>query len=246
MEERLKSELTKATMEAGLYAKAAAGRRNRLAVSEVERKIRQRISGRIKVADPQISVWGEQRAPEDNRVLHVSGIDSVINFTRNLGEYSIMSTIYEECLPVFGAIYFPQNENIMTAEAGKGVRINGRRVEVSQSVDLSKVVVCFNFSTSDQDMAPVGFDMLERMMRRFPAWRVLGSPGKEFRMVCEGRIDALVVGFAESDNGAGYLAMKEAGAVVTDRNGKPFSSSSREIVAANPILHEELIELINQ
>jgi fructose-1,6-bisphosphatase/inositol monophosphatase family enzyme len=57
-------------------------------------------------------------------------------------------------------------------------------------------------------------------------------------------IDGVVVPLIESGHAAGYLAMREAGARVTDGHGKPFSLRSENIIAANHGLHQDLLELV--
>ncbi|MBI5392861.1 hypothetical protein HZA96_03235 [Candidatus Woesearchaeota archaeon] len=40
-------------------------------------------------------------------------------------------------------------------------------------------------------------------------------------------------------------AVREAGAKVTDYQGRPHSLESKTIVSANPILHSQVLELVN-
>jgi myo-inositol-1(or 4)-monophosphatase len=46
------------------------------------------------------------------------------------------------------------------------------------------------------------------------------------------------------DMAAGALICREAGAVVTDVSGRPWSAASENILAANPSLHAEMLALI--
>jgi len=44
---------------------------------------------------------------------------------------------------------------------------------------------------------------------------------------------------------AGVLICREAGALVTDITGAPWTVTSGDVLAANPVLHSQMLEIIN-
>ena len=72
--------------------------------------------------------------------------------------------------------------------------------------------------------------------------RRAGSAALDLCSVASGRVD----GFWEFtlnpwDTAAGVLLVEEAGGIVTDMRGGPFQLASREVLASNKLIHEELL-----
>jgi len=77
------------------------------------------------------------------------------------------------------------------------------------------------------------------------AVRRLGSAAIDLCYVAAGRMD----GFWESDLkpwdiAGGALIVTEAGGCVTHMDGSPFSSRCGDLIAANPLLHAPMLEVI--
>jgi myo-inositol-1(or 4)-monophosphatase len=77
--------------------------------------------------------------------------------------------------------------------------------------------------------------------------RRLGSAALDLAYVACGRFD----GFWEADLhpwdvAAGVLIVKEAGGKVTKYNGKEFSIFDNTVLATNAIVHQQIMEVINQ
>jgi myo-inositol-1(or 4)-monophosphatase len=64
--------------------------------------------------------------------------------------------------------------------------------------------------------------------------------------VAAGRLD----GFWEQDlkpwdTAAGTIIVTEAGGIITTMDGKPYSPYLKSIVAANPLIHPEMVKLLS-
>jgi fructose-1,6-bisphosphatase/inositol monophosphatase family enzyme len=243
MNEMLKKKLTAAVIETGNFANS---HRQKSQIADIERKMKDSLSRRMKDVDPAISLWGEGSPAEAERMLVFSGIDSYVNFSRGFGDFGLIATIYEQGRAELGVIYCPKREGVLVAEAGKGTRIDGSKARVSGISDPRKAIICCDFSSLTHDESVFGYEMLERMVKEIPGWRNLGSPARGFMLMSQGLIDGMVIGISETEQGAGYLAMKEAGALVTDRRGRPVSLESDSVIAANPELHEALLEMLGK
>jgi myo-inositol-1(or 4)-monophosphatase len=72
-----------------------------------------------------------------------------------------------------------------------------------------------------------------------------GSAAIDCCHVAGGRADGFwEYGLKPWDMAAGALICREAGALVTDVAGRPWSAASESIIAANPALHAEMLALI--
>jgi myo-inositol-1(or 4)-monophosphatase len=196
----------------------------------------------LRSAGPKTSMWGEDG--REGGSFAICPLDAQTNFERGIGPYGAMAAYLEGGAVLFGAICLPETEEMLTAEMGKGARLDGRKAGAAGKSALARALVCCGCNIYNEKMMPLSLGAIESLAKGAVLWRNLGSPAAEFLWLATGRIDGVVVPMLESAHAAGYLAMQEAGAKVTDKEGKPFSLRSGSIIAANPALHEDLLELV--
>lgn len=244
MEERLKGGIISATQQAGMYLRNPNG--SKKSPAEVERKCRGIILRELKSIDPRLSVWGQDRETPE-RALAICPLDSTINFARGFGGYGIMAAYIEDSRPVMGAIFLPEDGLMVTAERGKGARIEGRKTSVSQRSGLQSVLVCCSCNSylyESGGIFPVSLDLIKTLAENGIQWRNSGAPAWDYVALSSGKADAVVAPMQDSSHAAAYLMMEEAGATVTDGKGNRFTLHSQSMVAANPELHGPLMEII--
>ena len=252
MEGGLRHAIIQATLDAAHNAKtardrAAAKKGARDLVTETDKRNEQLIVRAVRNVDPLISVWGEEYGKDSrgpSRLLVIDPLDATTNFARKIELYSIMVALFEEGVPKLGIVHLPETGEMFLAEAGKGTRIDGRRIQVTQRRELSDAVISVNRSNYPEDLIPAGLSVIELLMRNALSWRNFGTAGVEYAYVASGKLDGVVTPLAEAVHAAGYLIMQEAGAKVTDHRGRPISLESETVVAANPELHEQLVDLV--
>ncbi len=225
--------------EAGTYVRCASSRKS---ADKILRKSRDIIVNALKQVDPTISIWGEGR-PSNGHVAVVCPLDTVVNYSRGFGMYGNMIAYLEGGVPKVGIVYLPLSDQVFVTESGSPTRMNGVKAVISAKTNLVAALVACNLNNYVPEDYPLGMDMMQLMMENAFAWRNFGSPALEYAMLALGQIDAVVVPFADATHASGYLVMAQAGAKVTDLRGEPYSFESSSIVAANPALHAELIEL---
>lgn len=240
MDEKVKTAIVKAAQASGIFLRDSSG--SKKTPYELEKRAREMMLRELRVALPQLSVWNEGR--ENGGSVAICPLDAHMNYVRGMGPYGAMAAYIEKGEPVFGAVYLPETDELLTAEKDKGARRNGRKTESAGKAGLSRAVVCCECNVYDEQMAPLSMGAIEALARNAVIWRNLGSPAAEFLWLATGRIDGLVAPMLESAHAAGYLAMREAGAMVTDKDGKPFTLRSASVIAANPRLHQDLFDLV--
>jgi myo-inositol-1(or 4)-monophosphatase len=88
--------------------------------------------------------------------------------------------------------------------------------------------------------------IFERLMTR-PAHDIRrdGSAAVDLCHVAIGRTDGFwEVGLRPWDTAAGALIVTESGGMVTGFHGEPWTTATTDVVAANPTLHAEILEVI--
>jgi myo-inositol-1(or 4)-monophosphatase len=240
MDERQRGAIVNAVQAAGKYLRDSGG--SKKTIYELEKRSRDILLRELRSTMPQISVYGGDE--RSGRAIAICPLDAQVNFERRIGPYGTMAALIEEGAAIFGALYLPESDDMLVAEKGKGARLNGKKTELTGRSGLSKAVICCGCNVYNEDMVPLSMGTIEALARNAMVWRNLGSPIAEFLYLATGKIDGLVVPMLETANAAGYLAMQEAGAVVTGSDGKPYTLRSAGVIAAGASLHQDLLELV--
>ena len=146
-----------------------------------------------------------------------------------------------------GVVYNPVLDELFHAERGEGAFLNGNPISVSREDDLDRSFLCTGFPYDVREYADFYLRYFRQFIIRSFAIRRPGSAAIDLSYLAAGRFD----GFWELklhpwDVAAGSLIVTEAGGKVTDFKGKPFDIYSEEILASNGLIHEEMLEVIQE
>ena len=180
----------------------------------------------------------------------VDPLDGTVNFASNIPYFAVAIALVDKAMtPLLGVIYEPNRDEMFTAIQCNGSFLNGQRLQVSDTHELSQAVLTSGFAydrrtNPDNNLAQWNaFTLIARDMRRF------GSAALDLCAVAAGRGD----GYWERhlnpwDAVAGMLIAREAGAIVTDYEGgdMPHTGADGRYVAANPTLHPKMLEVIQK
>ncbi|MBI2079199.1 inositol monophosphatase [Candidatus Micrarchaeota archaeon] len=218
-------------------------------VTDVDRSGEERFRYVVRRVDPKISFWGEEGGKDlkdSGRIVIVDPLDATTNFLLGFPLWSIIAAYQEEGRLKFGLIYIPELGQLFTAEAGEGAFLNRERLSVRTTNSLASAVVSCNRSNYPDGLIQTGTRLIELLIRKAFSWRNMGTAGVEYAWTASGKFDGVITPLAEAVHAAGYLIMQEAGAKVTDHLGNPISLDSPSVVAANSILHEQLLDLARE
>ena len=176
----------------------------------------------------------------------IDPIDGTINFASGIPICAISIGLEKNGEMIMGAVYNPFINEFFFAEKGMGATLNNNKISVTQKKEVlhSCLVTGFPYSYLDEPNGPL--QVFERFIRKGVPVRRLGSAAIDLCWVAAGRFE----GFYEHklsawDVAAGFLIVQEAGGKVTDMTGNPYSPYHHQIVATNGLIHEELLEVIN-
>lgn len=140
-------------------------------------------------------------------------------------------------------IYDPTRDELFTAERGKGAYLNGKPIHVSQTPVLAESLVATGFPSRKRHANPNVFFYQEFTLRSHGVRRA-GSAAIDLAYVACGRFDAYwEFNLNPWDTTAGMLLVIEAGGTVTCFDGSPFRIDSREVLATNTIIRDEMIRI---
>jgi myo-inositol-1(or 4)-monophosphatase len=130
---------------------------------------------------------------------------------------------------------------LFSADKGGGAYLNESRIKVSIIDSLSESLIATGFPSHKRHKNP-NIYFYHQITLRSHGVRRAGSAALDLCSVAAGRFD----GFWEFnlnpwDTAAGVLILEEAGGRVTDFSGGPFQIDSRQTLASNGRIHEELL-----
>ena len=142
-------------------------------------------------------------------------------------------------------VYAPERNDVYMASRGKGALLNDRRIRVSNRIELNRCLIGTGFPVVDQSMMDKYLAILKDFLAKTAGGRREGAASLDLCAVATGRLD----GFFEFnlkpwDIAAGALIVQEAGGIVTDMSGDEGWLESGDIVAANPKVLAQMLQII--
>lgn len=206
------------------------------------------ITQALRESFPEDGIVGEEGASHvgssDRRWL-IDPVDGTLNYSRQLPIWCVSVSLFRGEFPEVGVIYDPLREETFEASLGGGARLNGAILGGSGCREAGQALVHVTVDFR-QDSVVEGLDDLKVLAPVVLRTRNIGSAALALAYVAAGRFDAMLHRFASPwDYGAGVALVQEAGGVVTDFEGKPYSFDTSGLLAsASPELHAAILELL--
>jgi myo-inositol-1(or 4)-monophosphatase len=205
------------------------------------------IIDRLKEAFPDHSIFAEESGEETRGSEYlwvVDPLDGTINYARGVEEYCVSIALVHKGRAILGVIYRPVGKSLFVAEAGKGAYLNGKRIEVSQETELVSCLAATD-NTSNPEARRKNFAVLLKVADEVRHVRIFGSAALHLIRIATGQLDLYFkTRLNYWDFAACTLILEEAGGVVTDMEGNPFTRDSKSIVAASKAVHSKALALI--
>jgi myo-inositol-1(or 4)-monophosphatase len=214
-------------------------------VTAADRASEKLIVERLRSRWPEHDLVGEEGARSDTGAdyrWYVDPLDGTTNFAHGYPVFCVSIALVrkDEQLEV-GVLYDPTRDEMFASERGQGARLNGKPIHVSQTATLSESILGTGFPSHKRHKNP-NIHCYHQITLRSHGVRRAGSAALDLANVACGRYD----GFWEFnlnpwDTAAGALLAQEAGGTVTRFDGSPFRLDSREVLASNGLIHQELL-----
>lgn len=219
-------------------------------VTDLDVSIERYLSLQIHEHYPQDGILGEELCHNSaikGRTWTVDPIDGTVNLANRIPIYGIQSSLLEDGIPMLGAIYFPETDIMCYAEKGKGAYVHGRKINCSINESLHHSVITMgDFSHSSSDRFIHQIQILQKIAPEVAKIRMFGAASYDYYLLATGSTCAHIM-FSRNlwDIIPGLLISQEAGAVVTNLDGGPYSFKDESLlIAANQSLSEKILSLI--
>lgn len=218
-------------------------------VTVADRASEKLIVERLRALWPAFNIMGEEGTRQESGSeyrWYVDPLDGTTNFAHGYPVFCISIGLERQGEIIAGVLYDPTRDELFAAEKGRGAYLNGERIHVSQTARMAESLLATGFPSHKRHKNP-NIHFYHEITLRSHGVRRAGSAALDLANVACGRYD----GFWEFnlnpwDTCAGVLLVLEAGGRVTRYDGSPFRLESRETLASNGLLHDELMRTFEQ
>ncbi len=188
---------------------------------------------------------GRREGTDRTHTWIVDPLDGTSNFLHGIPHFAIAIALEREGTIVAGLVYNPINDELFTAERGKGAFLNHQRLRVAARTRLADAVIACGLPHLGRGDLALSNRELAVMQPQVAGLRRFGAAALDLAWVAAGRFD----GFWERalspwDVAAGLILVREAGGFVSDLDGGDTPWINGDVVAGNEAMHRELIRLL--
>lgn len=204
------------------------------------------IVGKIKRAYPSHGIIAEEGSSTNMNAEYIwtiDPIDGTANFAVGAPLFGVMVSLSRRGKGLMAATYMPALGELFFAQAGKGAYLNNKRIHCANTPKLSR-----SFGMASLSVRPRNAKFMKRLFAGAATDQIklgaFSSTCVNASYVAAGRRDWFVqLAAGQWDFAPVALILKESGCKVSDSRGKDWELGMTEMVAANPQLHKQLIEL---
>ena len=220
-------------------------------VSAADRRSEEILREELARARPGYGFLGEEggrhEGPDKTHIWVVDPLDGTSNFLHGIPHFAISIALEREGAIVAGVIYNPANDELFTAERGKGAFVNDKRLRVAGRKRLSEAVIACGLPHLGRGDLALARKELAAVQEKVAGLRRFGAAALDLAWVAAGRFD----GFWERnlspwDIAAGLIIVREAGGFVTDLDGNEAVTATHDVLAGNEGMHRELLPLLRE
>ena len=218
-------------------------------VTAADRKAEQILLQELTLARPGYGFHGEEggrrEGSDKTHTWVVDPLDGTSNFVHGIPHFAISIALEREDTIVAGLIYNPANDDLFTAERGKGAFLNDQRLRVAARRRLADSVIACGLPHLGRGDLALSARELSAVQPKVAGLRRFGAACLDLAWVAAGRYDAYWErDLSPWDIAAGAIMVREAGGYVTDLDGRDLTPATVDVLAGNETIHGELLKVL--
>src|SRR5437773_3949903 len=175
----------------------------------------------------------------------IDPLDGTTNFAHQYPFFCVSIGFEQAGELVCGAVYDPWRDEMFSGARGLGSFLNGKRLQVSAVAKLGDGLLTTGFPYRVREKIALAMSQFEAFIIESQAVRRGGSAALDMCYTALGRCDGFwELDLSPWDTAAGLVILEEAGGRITDFNGNPYSVYTKQIVASNGKIHEEMMAVL--
>ena len=220
-------------------------------VTEVDHKAEAIIIETLLGAYPSHGILAEESgrahgAKDSEYVWIIDPLDGTTNFIHGFPVYAVSIALAFRGQVQQAVVYDPTRNDLYYASKGRGAFLNDKRLRVSKRTRLADCLIGTGFPFRKGDNFKRYLQMFEVVMQSCAGLRRPGSAALDLCFVAAGNTDGFFeTGLSPWDIAAGSLLVAEAGGLIGNFTGESDFLYQREVVAGNPKVYGQLVQLLN-
>jgi myo-inositol-1(or 4)-monophosphatase len=177
----------------------------------------------------------------------IDPLDGTTNFIHGLPTYSVSIALQYKDEPVLGVVYEVNRDECFYAHKDAPSYLNGAEIKVSNKPTVADSLIATGFPYYDFSYQEAYIKLFTELMRNCHGLRRIGSAAVDLAYTAAGRFEAFYeYNLNPWDIAAGIVIVQQAGGEVVNFTGGPEVLKSRELLATNGKITEELLEYIDK
>ena len=177
----------------------------------------------------------------------IDPLDGTTNFIHGLPVFSVSIALKEYDELVVGVVYEINQDECFYASKGSPAYLNGNEIKVSDNPTVATSLLATGFPYYDFTKQAIYINLFTELMKNSHGLRRLGSAAVDLAYTACGRFEAFYeYNLNAWDVAAGILIVKQAGGKVVNFSGGDEVIDTRELVATNGKITEELLDYIRK
>ncbi len=219
-------------------------------VTEADKLSEKFIISQIKKKFPEHAVLGEETGMhgKSKNLWVIDPLDGTKNYAIRNPFFNVSIAFMQNREVTHAGVYAPFLDEFYYAEKGKGAKLNGKKIHVSNVSDLKKSFVQFCNGLSNKAIKNIS-KIFTHLRPKVLALRQQGAAELELCFVAAGRAPVYIMNDFDTpwDVAAGSLIVREAGGKVTNFKGEEFKLfKHRNIIASNGKIHNKIMKEIRK
>lgn len=207
-------------------------------VSQADISSEKLIINKLEKLFPQDNIFSEETGlinKNSNKTWYIDPLDGTSNYLRNIPLWGISVGLVESGKPILGVIYIPELEQLYYAENTKGAFLNDQKIHVS-SRQIDKALF-FGRSYYNKKL-----NLNTKIGELVGLTKIVDASSYELSQIAAGNAEVYSLVNVPHDVVAGIVLVTEAGGKVTDFEGNDWNPNSKEIIATNGIVHDQILK----
>lgn len=177
----------------------------------------------------------------------IDPLDGTVNFAHGLPIFSISIGLQKNGKTIAGVVYDVPRDTLYSAESGGGAYANDKKISVSDNPNLAHSILVTGFPYNIRQNPYNALEKFVALTKASRGIRRLGSAAIDFCYVACGVFDGFWEVYLNPwDVCAGKLLVEEAGGLVTDFQGNQINIDSKQILASNSKVHQDIVDVLSK
>lgn len=177
----------------------------------------------------------------------IDPLDGTTNFIHGLPVFSVSIALKEYDDLVMGVVYEINQDECFYAWKGAPAYLNGKEIKVSNAPKIADSLIATGFPYYDFSKQPQYIELFTYLMKNCHGLRRLGSAAVDLAYTACGRFDAYYeYNLNAWDAAAGVVIVRQAGGEVVNFSGGNEVLDSRELLATNGKVTQEMLGAVEK